>query len=159
MTRLAVALAVFAGGIVAANPSPSPVVTPSAATPGKPRPSTFPRTSRSVERLPLAVFRAPRRTPSGDGTVQRPRPAAPQHNWDAVAACESSGDWTANTGNGYYGGVQMDMTFWRNYDGPTFAPRPDLATREQQITVAERGLAVQGAGAWPVCGVHLEDAA
>lgn len=81
--------------------------------------------------------------------------------WLPQAVCihRHEGAWNANTGNGYYGGVQMDMTFWRNYDGPTFAPRPDLATREQQITVAERGLAVQGAGAWPVCGVHLEDAA
>lgn len=81
------------------------------------------------------------------------------HNWDAVAECESTGDWHINTGNGYYGGVQMDMSFWMNYGGLRFAPRPDLATRRQQIVVAERGLAAQGIGAWPACGWHLYEEA
>ena len=83
----------------------------------------------------------------------RRRPVA--HNWDALAACESSGDWHANTSNGYYGGVQMDLTFWRNYGGLRYAARPDLATKAQQIVVAERGLAAQGVGAWPTCGWRL----
>jgi hypothetical protein len=78
--------------------------------------------------------------------------------FDRLAACESNGRWHIATGNGYFGGVQMDMTFWRNYGGLAFAARPDLASREQQIVVAERGLAVQGPGAWPVCsrrvGLH-----
>lgn len=81
----------------------------------------------------------------------RRRPVA--HNWDALAACESSGDWHVNTGNGYYGGTQQTLSFWRSFGGLRFAARPDLATREQQIAVAERGLAVQGWGAWPVCSV------
>lgn len=83
----------------------------------------------------------------------RRRPVA--HNWNALAACESSSNWSTNTGNGYYGGVQMDLTFWRNYGGMRFAPRPDLATKAQQITVAERGLRVQGIGSWPTCGWRL----
>ena len=75
--------------------------------------------------------------------------------WDTLAACESGGDWKANTGNGFYGGLQMNAAFWSNYGGLRFAARPDLATREQQIAVAERGLAVQGWGAWPVCSVKV----
>jgi hypothetical protein len=75
--------------------------------------------------------------------------------WDRLAGCESTGHWAANTGNGYFGGVQMDMTFWRSYGGPAFAARPDLASRAQQIAVAERGLARQGWAAWPACSRRL----
>src|SRR5215467_3102921 len=71
--------------------------------------------------------------------------------WDRLAVCESGSNWHINTGNGYYGGVQEDMTFWRRYGGMAYASRPDLATREQQIVVAQRGLAVQGWAAWPRC--------
>jgi hypothetical protein len=87
-----------------------------------------------------------------------PKPAVPEYTvWDRLQSqCESpGGGWHTNTGNGYYGGVQMDMVFWRNYGGLQFASRPDLASREQQIVVAERGLAVQGWGAWPVCSIRL----
>jgi len=75
--------------------------------------------------------------------------------WDRLAVCESTSNWHANTGNGYYGGVQMDMNFWRRYGGPVYAARPDLASRESQVAVAERGLAVQGWAAWPVCSRRL----
>jgi Transglycosylase-like domain len=75
--------------------------------------------------------------------------------WDRVAACESGGRWGINTGNGYYGGVQMDMTFWRRHGGLVYAARPDLASRDAQITVAQRGLAVQGWRAWPACSRRL----
>jgi resuscitation-promoting factor RpfA len=78
-----------------------------------------------------------------------PAQAAP--NWDALAQCESGGRWNINTGNGYYGGVQFAAGTWRGYGGTQFAPRADLATREQQIIVAERVLAGQGPGAWPAC--------
>ena len=84
--------------------------------------------------------------------------------WDATAQCESSGNWAINTGNGYYGGVQFAQSTWDAYGGQEFAARADLATKEQQITVAERVLhegygphAPQGKGAWPVCGVGLSD--
>jgi nucleoid-associated protein YgaU len=73
-------------------------------------------------------------------------------NWDAIASCESGGNWHINTGNGFYGGLQFTQGTWAGYGGKAFAPRADLATREQQITVAERTLAKQGIGAWPVCG-------
>jgi len=75
--------------------------------------------------------------------------------WDRLAQCESSGIWSRNSGNGYYGGVQMDMTFWRRYGGTAYAARPDLASRESQVVVAERGLAVQGWVAWPACSRKL----
>lgn len=75
--------------------------------------------------------------------------------WDRLAVCESTSNWRANTGNGYYGGVQQDMTFWHRYGGLAHAPRPDLATRGQQIEIAERGLRVQGWGAWPACSRRL----
>ncbi len=73
-------------------------------------------------------------------------------NWDAIASCESGGNWHINTGNGFYGGLQFTQGTWAGYGGTAYASRADLATREQQITVAERTLAKQGIGAWPVCG-------
>jgi LysM repeat protein len=70
-------------------------------------------------------------------------------NWDAVAQCESSGNWNTNTGNGYYGGLQFSQSTWKAYGGTGSAAN---ASREQQIAVAERVLQGQGIGAWPVCG-------
>lgn len=76
------------------------------------------------------------------------------HNWDAVAQCESSGNWAANTGNGFYGGLQFTLSTWQAYGG---VGNPANASRAQQIAVAERVLAGQGIGAWPVCGKYLGD--
>ncbi|KZS70485.1 resuscitation-promoting factor RpfA [Mycobacterium kansasii] len=81
--------------------------------------------------------------------------AATDWEWDQVARCESGGNWAINTGNGYYGGVQFTPGTWASHGGGEFAPSPQLATREQQIAVAERVLATQGRGAWPVCGHGL----
>ncbi|WP_203566727.1 transglycosylase family protein [Aestuariimicrobium ganziense] len=74
--------------------------------------------------------------------------------WDRVAACESSGNWSINTGNGYYGGLQFSQATWEGFGGRQYAPRADLATKSQQIAIARRTLAVQGPGAWPVCSVR-----
>ncbi|MET9299757.1 MULTISPECIES: LysM peptidoglycan-binding domain-containing protein [Micromonospora] len=82
-------------------------------------------------------------------------PAAPASagvNWDAVARCESGGNWKINTGNGYYGGLQFSRTTWNGYGGQKYAARADLASRSEQIAVAEKVLRGQGIGAWPVCG-------
>jgi hypothetical protein len=88
----------------------------------------------------------------GDPEVEVVAPSEPAYSlWDRLAYCESTGRWNINTGNGYYGGLQQDMTFWRRHGGLQYAPRPDLATRAQQIAVAQVGQAVQGWGAWPVC--------
>ena len=70
-------------------------------------------------------------------------------NWDAVAACESGGNWHTATGNGYYGGLQFNMGTWRSNGG---SGSPHRASREEQIRVANNVLKSQGIGAWPVCG-------
>ncbi|WP_018549346.1 transglycosylase family protein [Streptomyces sp. LaPpAH-108] len=80
--------------------------------------------------------------------------AAAPSTWNKVAACESSGNWSINTGNGFYGGLQFTRSTWEAYGGTRYAPRADLATREQQIAVAEKVLNGQGPGAWPVCSVR-----
>ena len=74
--------------------------------------------------------------------------AAPDSTWDSVAQCESSGNWAINTGNGYYGGLQFTESTWNAYGGQQYASRADLATREEQIAVAEQTLGGQGWGAW-----------
>ncbi|BBX46158.1 resuscitation-promoting factor protein RpfB [Mycobacterium cookii] len=71
--------------------------------------------------------------------------------WDAISRCEAGGNWAINTGNGYYGGVQFDQNTWERNGGLRFAPRADLASREEQIAVAQVTQARQGWGAWPVC--------
>ncbi len=75
-------------------------------------------------------------------------------DWDAVASCESGGNWHINTGNGFYGGLQFTQQTWVGVGGLQYAPRADLATREQQIAAAEVLLLTQGRGAWPVCGAR-----
>jgi hypothetical protein len=70
-------------------------------------------------------------------------------NWDAVASCESGGNWHTATGNGYYGGLQFTMGTWRANGG---SGSPHQASREEQIRVADNVLRTQGIGAWPVCG-------
>jgi uncharacterized protein YabE (DUF348 family) len=70
--------------------------------------------------------------------------------WDRIAACESGGNWAANTGNGYYGGLQFNLGTWHAYGGPG---RPDQQSRETQISIAEKVRDASGGyGAWPVCG-------
>lgn len=76
------------------------------------------------------------------------QPSAPRTDWDAIAACESSGDWQANTGNGHYGGLQFTQSSWEAAGGLKYAPRADLATRAEQIAVAERLADLQGMSAW-----------
>ncbi|MFF4497810.1 transglycosylase family protein [Streptomyces sp. NPDC001546] len=114
--------------------------------------------------------------PSGAGAVAAPPPPAPgpagaahpgspgvigdgpgdcgpggEWPWDCVADCESSGRWAVNTGNGFYGGLQFRQPTWVEHGGLGYAARADLATREQQIRVAEEVVGTQGWEAWPVC--------
>jgi resuscitation-promoting factor RpfA len=84
--------------------------------------------------------------------------AAPDGEWDRVAACESGGNWGINTGNGYHGGLQFSQGTWASHGGGEYASSANQATRDQQIAVAERVLASQGRGAWPVCGRGLSAA-
>jgi len=74
--------------------------------------------------------------------------AASVSTWDAVAQCESGGNWSINTGNGYYGGLQFSQSSWEAAGGLKYAARADLATKDQQIAVAEVLLSMQGPGAW-----------
>ncbi|MCX4620581.1 transglycosylase family protein [Streptomyces albogriseolus] len=85
--------------------------------------------------------------------------AATASEWDAVAQCESGGNWSINTGNGYYGGLQFSASTWAAYGGTQYAATADQATKAQQIEIAEKVLAGQGKGAWPVCGTGLSNAA
>ncbi|MFJ4522858.1 transglycosylase family protein [Streptomyces sp. NPDC088810] len=81
--------------------------------------------------------------------------AATSAEWDKVAQCESGGNWSINTGNGYYGGLQFSASTWAAYGGTQYAATADKASKAQQIAVAEKVLAAQGKGAWPVCGTGL----
>ena len=72
--------------------------------------------------------------------------------WDALAQCESGGNWSINTGNGFYGGLQFAQQSW---SGVGMSGSPATATRAQQIEAGERLLAIQGWGAWPACSAKL----
>ncbi|MEU0494864.1 transglycosylase family protein [Mycobacterium sp. NPDC006124] len=84
--------------------------------------------------------------------------AATDGEWDRVAGCESGGNWAINTGNGYQGGLQFSPSTWAGHGGTEYAPAAYLASKDEQIAVAERVLAGQGRGAWPVCGTGLSSA-
>lgn len=82
-------------------------------------------------------------------------PVANGGTWDALARCEAGGNWAINTGNGYFGGVQFDQNTWERNGGLRYAQRADLATREEQIAIAEVTRARQGWGAWPTCSGRI----
>ena len=109
------------------------------------------RNGREFRRVVLTetALRAPVPTIVKVGT--KPAPVSSGSGvWDRIAQCESGGNWHANTGNGYYGGLQFSLSTWRAYGGPS---RPDLVSREQQIAIAEKVRAASGGyGAWPHCG-------
>jgi hypothetical protein len=87
-------------------------------------------------------------------TLASPFTASADVNWDAIAACESGGNWATSTGNGFYGGLQFTLSTWRANGG---AGSPVNANRAEQIRVAENVKRTQGLGAWPVCGRHAYD--
>jgi hypothetical protein len=88
-----------------------------------------------------------------DGTLPEEMLAASV--WDLVARCESNGRWNTNTGNGFFGGLQFEPGTWRAFGGELFAPSAHMATRDQQISVAQRVLATEGWLAWPACSAKL----
>ncbi|MCW2519466.1 MAG: hypothetical protein JWR46_2085 [Mycobacterium sp.] len=100
--------------------------------------------------------------PARDGLIRigaKPGTEVPEvaqgDTWDALSRCEAGGNWAINTGNGFYGGVQFDQNTWERNGGLRYAQRADLATREEQIAIAEVTRARQGWGAWPVCSGRL----
>lgn len=116
--------------------------------------------------LARAALAATAATRPASAATSGPAPAAPAQasssvpaassgaNWSAIAACESGGNWSASTGNGFYGGLQFTEQTWLAYGGGQYASSANLASPAQQIAVAQRVLAGQGIGAWPVCGAH-----
>ena len=114
----------------AAAAAAGPVLVPSA-----------PSSSQSPSSLPVAASSYP----ATSGGV----------NWSAIAACESGGNWGTNTGNGYYGGLQFSEGTWLANGGGQYASRADLASREQQIAIANKLYAARGSSPWPVCGQYL----
>ncbi|MCU1605128.1 MAG: Peptidoglycan-binding lysin domain protein (modular protein) [Modestobacter sp.] len=113
----------------------------------------YARTKQALTGLSVATGA----TVVGLGVLTSPAQAATTHDWSGVAQCESSGNWSINTGNGFYGGLQFTQSTWAGFGGTAYAPRADLATPAQQAAVAEKVLAGQGIGAWPVCGKHLTE--
>jgi uncharacterized protein YabE (DUF348 family) len=100
--------------------------------------------------------------PARDGVIRigaKPGTEVPEvaqgDTWNALSRCEAGGNWAINTGNGFYGGVQFDQNTWERNGGLRYAQRADLATREEQIAIAEITRARQGWGAWPVCSGRL----
>ncbi len=126
-----------------AGPIPTPASAPMEATlhsAATPPPAPTPRPE------PVAQAPAPTSTPptyDGDSV------------WDDLAQCESGGNWSINTGNGYYGGLQFNHGTWHDYGGGEFADYPHQASREQQIAVAERLHSARGFAPWPACRVKL----
>jgi LysM repeat protein len=124
--------------ISAAAPAPA---APTSATPAAPTSATPAASSAPADPAPAP---APAAAVGSSGGV----------NWSAIAACESGGNWSADTGNGFYGGLQFTEGTWLGYGGGQYASSANLATPAEQIAVAGRVLAGQGIGAWPVCGAN-----
>jgi hypothetical protein len=117
-----------------------------------------------ISRVEVArkIATAPKAEVKQVGTKNRPQPNPPQPkvsnnglDWDAVANCESGGDWSIDTGNGFYGGLQFDYGTWLSNGGGQYADRADHATRAQQIAVATTVYDQRGSSPWPVCGQYL----
>ncbi|MBK6886526.1 MAG: transglycosylase family protein [Tetrasphaera sp.] len=107
------------------------------------------RSASVVARTARAVMT----TAAGVAVVLVPAVAHADSVWDKVAMCESSGNWSINTGNGYYGGLQFSQPTWVGFGGQSFAAYAHQASKNEQIYTAQQVLKVQGPGAWPVCSV------
>ncbi|MFZ2240771.1 MAG: transglycosylase family protein [Gordonia amarae] len=127
-----------------------------------------PGTNEVTYRLTIVNGEVTKREKLGSKTLTEPvpgtvrigtKPGAPYvaagSVWDQLAQCEATGNWAINTGNGFFGGVQFDQNTWERWGGLEYAPRADLATREEQIAIASKTQAAQGWGAWPSCSSKL----
>jgi hypothetical protein len=91
--------------------------------------------------------------PEAETETEEPPASGNAGAWDRIAQCESGGNWAANTGNGYYGGLQFSSGTWAAYGGRSYAPNAHQASKAQQIAIAEKVRAARGSYAdWPVCG-------
>ncbi|NMA77144.1 MAG: DUF348 domain-containing protein [Actinomycetales bacterium] len=124
----------------------------------KPAPEPEPEESSSEQRSSESSSNrsSERSSSSNSGNTGASAPSAPSGSvWDRLAQCESGGNWSINTGNGYHGGLQFSRQTWQAFGGGTYAPTADQATREQQIAIAKKTQAAQGWGAWPSCTAQL----
>lgn len=160
---------------VTATPAPETVTATVTATPA---PATVTATATETVRATVTATPEPVRVTATATVTAEPTPApvrteteakaksvkteaksAPvvqkESVWDRLAECESGGDWSINTGNNYFGGVQFAKTSWDAMGGQEFAAYPHQASKEEQIIVAERVLEVQGWKAWPACSAEL----
>ncbi|BCP31156.1 transglycosylase family protein [Mycobacterium intracellulare] len=127
-----------------------PAAAPDAPAPDAPAPDAPPAPEALPPAPPAPVGFDPNVPPPPGPDVPPPPPVrAYSVNWDAIAQCESGGNWSISTGNGYAGGLQFTPSTWRANGG---SGSPSGASREEQIRVAENVLHSQGIGAWPVCG-------
>ncbi len=129
----------------------------SAATPtsGTSAARTAATPARTTAAAPAPVVAAPAPTTAPTTAAPTAPASTGALNWDAVAQCESGGNWAINTGNGYYGGLQFSTPTWLSNGGGAYAPTANLATKDQQIAIANRLYAARGASPWPVCGKYL----
>lgn len=139
ITRQPVHKVVVEGTKAKPAPKPAPTSTPKSSTPK----SSSSSSSSSTPKSTSTPTSEPTKSSSSSG-LDTSRAAM----WDRIAQCESTGNWSINTGNGYYGGLQFDSRTWLGSGGGDFAPRADLATREEQITVANRVYAQRGLQPW-----------
>jgi uncharacterized protein YabE (DUF348 family) len=138
----------------APEPEPEAQEVPSAQKTEKRESDT--KSNRSSERSSTEKSESKSESSSDSGNTGASAPAAASGGvWDRLAQCESGGNWSINTGNGYYGGIQFNQQTWAAYGGTKYASRADLATREQQIDIAKKVQANQGWGAWPSCTSQL----
>jgi Transglycosylase-like domain len=146
LARLAVPRAdVQRGGALSARESALMASVESGAEAVAGRPADAPAAVTMEATLVVIPTAAPPRVVTYDGNTV----------WDALAKCESSGNWAINTGNGYYGGLQFSLGTWNGYGGAAFAEYPHEATRQEQIIVAERLRAARGYAPWPACRAKL----
>jgi len=159
VTLIVGVLLVGIGGALTPQPT-SGTAAESATSSGRSAPST---TSTIVTTAPAP---APTPTPTANSSSKTPAAggantvaAAPGLSdtsvWDTLAQCESGGNWATNTGNGLYGGVQLDQGAWLSNSGGAYAPLPSEATREQQIVIAEKMRAAHGFTPWSGCADNL----
>jgi LysM repeat protein len=116
-------------------------------------PAQAPAQAQAQAPAPAASVSSQQSDPPASAQTSAPAPATSSGaNWSAIAACESGGNWSTNTGNGFYGGLQFTQQTWLAYGGGQYASSANQASESQQIAVAQQVLAGQGIGAWPVCG-------
>ena len=148
-----VGVVVFGIGGVLTPPQPSGTAANSATSTARSAPSA---TSTIATTAPNATANPSSKTPEAGGgnTVAAPG-LADSSVWDALAQCESGGNWAINTGNGLYGGLQLDRGAWLSNGGAAYAPLPSDATRHQQILIAEKVRADRGFSPWSSCARKL----